>query len=518
MRQGLMAEETLGNQSLEIPTLRRKNLDKFAITQAHHYQRGDVIKFQTDSARFSKNSYYRVTSVDPQTQTATLIDTVGLTETLSLDQYKQREIYQLQQLEIRPGERMRFTKNICNSDHKQLNGQRFTVRGITDDGQIEIISKGKIQKISVARLLHSDYSYVDTVHKSRGQTADYCIYSAASAKSKTIGRESFYLAASRAKQEFVVYTKNAVDLGVTIQLSRKNENAHELVQSADSAKPSIEVNKQSLTPPQQTIKTEPEPFHQLNHLNDTELVNSLTRLSQWQKDSPNKPDEHYGQSLHQQIEQFKKEKAQQLKRLKLQKLKLEKLGNPRSIFNPFGVSADVIEDKQIDIKRTRSEIYNIESQFKYVLSDFQRWQKQARAYLAWDKSESTKQMRQLEKSLFEPQIQERVERLKDVYALFAAASYIVNQQGTESFKGRYYRGKSYRIEQQGKMISISHKNRNELLMQATDCRKTGGIIKASQFNLTNEDKKIICDSARHLKQQIERLHKSRQIDRGGLSY
>ena len=55
-------------------------------------------------------------------------------------------------------------------------------------------------------------------------------------------------------------------------------------------------------------------------------------------------------------------------------------------------------------------------------------------------------------------------------------------------------------------------------MLATDCRKTGGIIKASQFNLTNEDKKIICDSAREVQQQLERLQKSRQIDRGGLSY
>ena len=134
VRTCLMAEGTLSNENLLISTLRRKNLDKFAITQAHHYQRGDVIKFQTDSARFSKNSYYRVTDVNPETQTATLIDTVGLTETLSLDKYKQREVYQLIELEIRPGERMRFTKNIRSADYKQLNGQRFTVLGITDDG------------------------------------------------------------------------------------------------------------------------------------------------------------------------------------------------------------------------------------------------------------------------------------------------------------------------------------------------------------------------------------------------
>ena len=75
------------------------------------------------------------------------------------------------------------------------------------------------------------YSYVDTVHSSQGQTADYCIYSPANAKSMTIGRESFYVAASRARQEFVVYTANTQDLGVTVQISRANENAFDLVDS-----------------------------------------------------------------------------------------------------------------------------------------------------------------------------------------------------------------------------------------------------------------------------------------------
>jgi hypothetical protein len=81
-----------------------------------------------------------------------------------------------------------------------------------------------------------------------------------------------------------------------------------------------------------------------------------------------------------------------------------------------------------------------------------------------------------------------------------------------------WQGKSYRIEQQDQKIIITHKTRDELLMLAIDGRDRGGIIKASQFNLTTEDKKIICDSARHLKQQIKRLQKSRQIERGGLSY
>ena len=522
VRRGLIDEGTLGDNNLSIQTLKRKNIDKFALTQAHHYQRGDIIKFQTDSAKFSKDFYYRVTSLDPQAQTATLIDTVGITETLELNKYKQREVYQLQELEIRTGERMRFTKNIRSADYKQLNGQRFTIENVTESGRITISSNGKTENVALERLLHSDYSYVDTVHSSQGQTADYCIYSAANAKSKTIGRESFYVAASRAKQEFVVYTKNAQDLGVTIQLSRTQENAHELVQSASKLK-NKENNQEHLQrqqtkeTAQKTTKTKSEPQNQLSQLNDTELVNLLTRLSQWQKDNPNKPSWNYGQSLHQKIEQLKKEKTQLGKRLRLQELELKRLGKPRSLFNPFGVSADVIEDKQIEISRTRSRIYDTESQLGYVLPDFQRWQKKARAYLAWDESKETKQMRQLEKDFSFLQIQQRVKRLNDIHAVYAAASYIVAQQGTESENGRYYQGRSYRIEQQGKKISITQSEREELLMQATDCRDQGGIIEVNQFNLTCSDKNIIRNFARDLERQIKELQKSRQIQRGGLS-
>ncbi len=298
VRQGLISEGTLGDDNLKIQTLRRKNLDKFALTQAHHYQRGDVIKFQTDSAKFSKDLYYRVTFVNPQNQTATLIDTVGITETLELNKYKQREVYQVQQLEIRSGERMRFTKNIRKENYKQLNGQRFTVEGITEDGQITINSNDKTQNVSIERLLHSDYSYVDTVHSSQGQTADYCIYSAANAKSLTIGRESFYVAASRARQEFVVYTANTQDLGVTVQISRANENAFDLVNSAvvkekvvDNAKskqisqtanPSLPSTEQesshsSNEPDERSLKTEPESNQHVLGLD--KIIDSLTNSS-----------------------------------------------------------------------------------------------------------------------------------------------------------------------------------------------------------------------------------------------
>ncbi len=46
-----------------------------------------------------------------------------------------------------------------------------------------------------------------------------------------MGRESFYVAASRAKQEFTVYTASSKALGVSVTKSRAQENALPLVSS-----------------------------------------------------------------------------------------------------------------------------------------------------------------------------------------------------------------------------------------------------------------------------------------------
>ena len=94
---------------------------------------------------------------------------------------------------------MKFTRNHYQNQKKQINGQQFEVMGFDKRGQIEIKTKGKPQIVHPDTLLYSDYRYVDTVHSSQGKTSNYCIYAAGSGKSLTVGRESFYVAASRAK-------------------------------------------------------------------------------------------------------------------------------------------------------------------------------------------------------------------------------------------------------------------------------------------------------------------------------
>lgn len=548
VRQGLIDSEALGSESITLQTLRRKNIDKFAITQAHHYQRGDIIKFQTENAQFSKDCFYRVTDVNPENNTLTLIDTIGADYTLSLSKYKQREVYQVQLLEIRRGEQMRFTKNIRTKEHQQLNGQRFTVEGITEDGQITIQTKGKTLTLSPSQLLHSDYRYVDTVHSSQGQTADYCIYSASNAKSLTIGRESFYVAASRAKQEFVVYTASVQDLGVTVQLSRKNENALDLV---DSSRRKIEAHQENTSPQlQERERTEEkeksdqpinqpvtlshshqlsnppenqsihpsisadEPSTQKPQLTDVLLIRHLRSVEQWKKTCPPEPSLHKGESLKKRIDELNQQKARKEKQLKIEQQKLKELGKPRSLLNPFGPKAEVIQEQQLEIMMTKGEIHNIERQLSQARTDFTAWKQKARAYLTWLKDAKTKEMQHLASQLESPDAQKQLGRIKEGYAIYEAAKSILSREGTQSHEGRVFQGKRYRILKRGDTLTIFSNDSPQPLYLATDQRKTGGIIEISQFDLTQEDKEIIQGYAKALEKQHKAENKpKKQLER-----
>ncbi|MEL7078150.1 MAG: MobF family relaxase [Cyanobacteria bacterium J06648_1] len=229
LRQELIERGKLSRESQQISILKPKDLDKFSLTQVSSYEVGDVIKFGHTTARFNKDLYYRVDAIDNRNRMLTLRDSHGNQQSLELNTYKERAVFRSQTRELRPGEQMRFTRNHYRNGKKQINGQQFEVSGFDKRGQIQIKTKGKTQTVDPDALLYSDYRYVDTVHSSQGKTSNYCIYAAGSGSSLTVGKESFYVAASRAKQEFKVYTASTKALGLSIEKSRGQENALSLI-------------------------------------------------------------------------------------------------------------------------------------------------------------------------------------------------------------------------------------------------------------------------------------------------
>ncbi len=130
---------------------------------------------------------------------------------------------------------MRFTAGIKDTNGKQLqvNGQRFRVEAVDPQRQtIEISTKGKRFTITKENLLHSDYRWISTVHSLQGATAQYAIFAALEAHGALLSQESWYVAASRAKLEFTAYCTDKAQLRESIQVSKAQRPAMDLIYSS----------------------------------------------------------------------------------------------------------------------------------------------------------------------------------------------------------------------------------------------------------------------------------------------
>ena len=231
IRNRLLEQGELSELSLALEVLQKKDLDKHALLIADHYQVGELVRFWRNCGSFTKGELYRVTATNPESGSIELVDTKGQTKTLDLYRYKEREVFSPQHIEIAAGEEMRFTAGIKDTNGKQLqvNGQRFRVEAVDPQTQtIEISTKGKRFTIAPENLLHSDYRWISTVHSLQGATAQYAIFASLGGNG-SLSKESWYVAASRAKLEFAVYCTDKAQLRESIQFSKAQRPAMDLI-------------------------------------------------------------------------------------------------------------------------------------------------------------------------------------------------------------------------------------------------------------------------------------------------
>lgn len=509
IRAGLISCGALGDKGITLETIRRKKLDSKSVSEAHHYRRGDVIKFAIENAHFSKDGFYRVTNVNGD-GTLTLIDTTGAGYTLPLSKYKQRDVYSVVPLEISPGERMRFTKTLRSKEHQQLNGGRFTVEGISPDGRITISSRGKSFTLSPEVLLHCDYGYVDTVYSNVRQKADYCIYSASKGLDLTSDRESLYVAASRAKLEFIAYIPESADLGLTAPLSVVEENTSDLIpdttptweekdkQESSSVEHLFFESEKPQSPSGSNCQTKSTGIVKQS---DAELMKRIMLLKEWEKNIPAEPSVQQGENLNLRIEKLNKDKSTKEKRLEARRIELSELGSPRSLLNPFGPKREVIQDIHFEIRELQRDIRDITRELDRARSELKTWQEKARAYLKWHSDPKTKEMQQFSEQLKSPEMQTRLGRMKLEHSIYKAATTVLNLQGTPIEGGRYFQGTRYVVLERGNTLGIFPKGRQEPLYVATDKGNTGGIIEITRFALKQDDIDIILKYAKNLQEK-----------------
>ncbi|MGL5834681.1 MAG: MobF family relaxase [Waterburya sp.] len=227
IRSELLAQNQLSEKQYTIKTLQKKNLTAVqGDHQIQNYSVGDVIKFINPSSRFDNKLYYRVEGIDYKNDILRLKNKHNQVQDLPINRYQNRQVFTVLPLELRTGEIMQFTRTHYLDQIRQNQGQRFTVLDFTENGQITIKTKGKTQTVSSDTLLHSDYSYVDTVSNSqRRKGVNHCFYAPSKNTSTEKVRENLTLIAnSFSKDNLTVYLdENAQSQSISSTTSKHRQ-------------------------------------------------------------------------------------------------------------------------------------------------------------------------------------------------------------------------------------------------------------------------------------------------------
>ncbi len=256
IRQELKAEGVLGT-ARSLTGLKAKDLSQVQTRYSHYYAVGDVVvpTREYKCLGLTKFQPYTVEALDKNS--LTLVATNGTRCTVDPMAFR-KTVYEQQSIEIAVGDHIKWTRN----DRKlgRRNGQQFVVTAISGNHAQIKYANGKTDEVDLKQLQHLDYAIVSTTYSSQGKTADRVMIAA----DKTMGKESFYVAVSRAKYDLKIYTEDKSDLLKLARKSKAKEIAIELISSKPVGKLAA-TTKQSISTTTQLPTTNEEITHERTH-------------------------------------------------------------------------------------------------------------------------------------------------------------------------------------------------------------------------------------------------------------
>jgi ATP-dependent exoDNAse (exonuclease V) alpha subunit len=163
---------------------------------------------------------------------------------LPLELANRFEVFRSGELELAPGDWVRITHNGTTADgrHALNNGTLYKVKKFDDAGNIVLANGWTVEK----EFGHLAHGYVVTSHASQGRTVDVTLIGQAAESFPASSKEQFYVSASRARKQVIVYTSDKEALRDAIEQSDERLTATELV--ADAVKRSVIMRQLERTP------------------------------------------------------------------------------------------------------------------------------------------------------------------------------------------------------------------------------------------------------------------------------
>lgn len=201
----------LGSDERAFTVLESANLTEAERGDAANYVPGDVLVFHQNAKGFTRGDRMAVNGQ------------AGL----PLGQANRFQLFHTATLKLAPGDIVRITKNGVTADgkHRLDNGSLYRIRGFDDHGNIVLDNGWTVGK----HWGFLDYGYVVTSYASQSKTVDRVLVGQSSLSFPASSREQFYVSASRAKEQTIVYTDDKAALLDAVTESDERLTAMELV-------------------------------------------------------------------------------------------------------------------------------------------------------------------------------------------------------------------------------------------------------------------------------------------------
>ena len=188
-----------------------------------NYEAGDTVIFNRryKTLGVEKGDAREVARVDHGTRTVHLRDVRG-----NIVEWKPvrlaaakggLEVYRSEAMELRAGDRVRFTRNDPSS--RLTNGQVATVDSIGKDGVRFRLDDGSLARLGDGdpQLRHLDRGWASTIHAYQGRTVDRIIAAMPAGNPNLVNQKSLYVAISRARDRADLITDDPQRLADHLQ-------------------------------------------------------------------------------------------------------------------------------------------------------------------------------------------------------------------------------------------------------------------------------------------------------------
>lgn len=214
IRRALIGSGKLAGAAVTLECLVNKGLTRAEARDPLSYDRGDVVRFARDYAdkRVGRGEAFHVESIDPAKAAIALRSEDGRAVDWRLRQWGAGKVqaFEAQRLELRAGDRIRFTRNDRGAG--RVNGARAEVTSVDDARRTATVRspRGRVQilRLDAARDRHIAHGYVDTAFAAQGRTADHVIIHADSRAANLVDQKSFYVGISRARESVTILTND----------------------------------------------------------------------------------------------------------------------------------------------------------------------------------------------------------------------------------------------------------------------------------------------------------------------